>query len=129
MYDKKLELVSQGLKLNKFPDPASKLSTRCKYGVITSQLNRYDVVCTTAKHFLEPAGQLYKAYVVKGYKVKKIDHYFKQFIRRHNKGDGGARGLQPGIVKWFYQKYVGNRMGDGSVSSACVQLPKNPFLS
>ena len=39
-------MVAKGLKLNKFPNPASKLSTRCKYGVITSQLHRYNMACT-----------------------------------------------------------------------------------
>ena len=30
LYDKNLELVATGLKLNKFPEPIFKLSTRCK---------------------------------------------------------------------------------------------------
>ena len=46
LYDKKIAMIAKGLKLNKFPHPASKLSERCKYGVITSQLHRYNVACT-----------------------------------------------------------------------------------
>ena len=55
----KLELVAKGLKLNKFPDPTSKLSTRCKYGVNTSQLHRYNVAHTRKRDFLTPAHSLY----------------------------------------------------------------------
>ena len=53
LYVKKVAMVAKGLKLNKFPDPASKLSTRCKYGVIISQLHRYDMVWCHHNH--EPA--------------------------------------------------------------------------
>ena len=83
LYDKKIELVAKGLKLNKFPDPASKLSTRCKYGVITSQLHRYNVACTRKKDFLKPAHSLYKTYLQKGYSQPKIVQYFTRFMRRH----------------------------------------------
>ena len=81
LYDKKLEPmakernlepVAKGLKLNKFPDPTSKLSTRCKYGLITSQLYRYDVACTRKRDFLSPAHSLYKTYLLKGYSYKKV---------------------------------------------------------
>ena len=58
LYDKKVAMIEKGLKLNKFPHPASKLSTRCKYGVITSQLHRYNVACTAIKHFMVPATDL-----------------------------------------------------------------------
>ena len=43
LYDKKVKLTANGLELNKFPHPDSKLSIRCRYGVITSQLHRYNV--------------------------------------------------------------------------------------
>ena len=96
LYDKKIGMIAKGLKLNKFPHPESKLSSRCKYGVITSQLHRYNVACTTIKHFLEPAVELYRAYVNKGYVVGKIDRYFECFIR--NK----MNGMRPDTVKRIY---------------------------
>ena len=83
LFDKKIALVAKGLKLNKFPDPSSKLATRCKYGVITSQLHRYWNACTTLKDFLTPAQQLYELYHRKGYSKTKINQYFKTFLRRH----------------------------------------------
>lgn len=83
LYDKKLDLVAKGLKLNKFPDPASKLSTRCKYGVITSQLHRYNVACTRRCYFLTPAHSLYKTFLQKGYSQPKVNQYFSRFMRRH----------------------------------------------
>ena len=81
LYDKKVAMVAKGLKLNKFPDPASKLSTRCKYGVITSQLHRYNVACTRRCDFLVPAQQLCSTYVLKGYHRQKVHQYFGRFLR------------------------------------------------
>merc|ERR1712139_200269 len=83
LYDKKIAMVAKGLKLNKFPDPASKLSSRCKYGVITSQLHRYNVACTSRRDFLTPAHLLYQTYLDKGYHQPKVAQYFNRFMRRH----------------------------------------------
>ena len=81
LYDKKIELVAKGLKLNKFPDPESKLSMRCKYGVITSQMHRYMVACSDVGDFMQPAVKLCADYVAKGYKWNKIKYYFDRFVR------------------------------------------------
>ena len=81
LYDKKIELVAKGLKLNKFPDPESKLSMRCKYGVITSQMHRYMVACSDVRDFMQPAVKLCADYVAKGYKWNKIKYYFDRFVR------------------------------------------------
>ena len=75
LYDKKLAMVEKGLKLNKFPDPTSKLSSRCKYGVITSQLHRYNVACTTRSAFIAPARVLYRTYLEKGYITQRVNQY------------------------------------------------------
>ena len=83
LYDKKAGLIAAGLKLNKFPHPDSVLSKRCKYGVITSQLHRYNVACTKDSDFLKPALDLYTAYVKKGYLLQLIDRYFSRFLMRH----------------------------------------------
>ena len=72
LYDKKIAMVAKGLKLNKFPDPASKLSTRCKYGVVTSQLHRHNVACTRKQDFRTPAHLLYQTYLEKGYQQPKF---------------------------------------------------------
>ena len=46
LYDKRVELEAKGLKRNKFPHPETKITTTCKYGVISSQLHRFKTVCT-----------------------------------------------------------------------------------
>jgi len=83
LYDKKVAMVATELKLNKFPDPASKLSTGCKYGVITSLLHRYNVACTRRCDFLVPAQQLHRTYIQKRYHRQKVHQYFGRFLRRH----------------------------------------------
>ena len=81
LYDKKVGMIAKGLKLNRSPHPESKLSLRCKYGIITSQLHRYNSVCTRRKHFMEPAPSLRATYIKKGFKVGIVDMYFEKFIR------------------------------------------------
>ena len=82
LYDKRVGLQKMGLQLNKFPHPDSKLSRSCKYGVITSQLNRFMHCCSKPGHFLEAACGLYGSYLSKGYERPIIDEYCDQFIRR-----------------------------------------------
>ena len=55
----------------------------CKYGVITSQLHRYSVACSSLTRFLPPATKLYSTYLKKGYERRTVDKYFSSFIRRH----------------------------------------------
>ena len=100
LYDKKLGMIAKGLKLNRFPHPCSKLAERCKYGVITSQLHRYNVVCTGNQYFIEPALSLYAAYIKKGYVVNTIDKYFEKFIRSYRPS------MKPNAikVKWQFTK-------------------------
>ena len=99
LYDKKVAMIEKGLKLNKFPHPASKLSTRCKYGVITSQLHRYNVACTAIKHFMVPATDLYATYIKKGYQPQMINRYFERFMLSHMHGK-----VHPQAVKRRYQQ-------------------------
>ena len=98
LYDKRVELVAKGLKLNKFPHPESKLSSRCKYGVITSQLHRFNTACTRPSDFLDAAATLYAAYIKKGYSQKRADKYFDKFRRRHTPH------LQQHAVKLRYER-------------------------
>jgi len=98
LYDKKVKMLEKGLKLNKFPHPESKLSKRCKYGVITSQLHRYNVACTQTREFLKPATAMYTEYVKKGYVIKIIDQYFEKFLRSNMKQ------ISIKAVKQRYQK-------------------------
>jgi len=100
LYDKKAGLIAAGLRLNKFPHPDSVLSKRCKYGVITSQLHRYNTACTGDEHFLEPALDLYSAYVKKGYKPQLINQYFSRFLRRHKPQ------MHSNIVRQRYATFV-----------------------
>ena len=83
LYDKRVQLVAKGLKLNKFPHPKSKLSMRCKLGVITSQLHRFNIACTRPPDFIQAATTLYTDFIKKGYKQKPVDRYFESFRRRH----------------------------------------------
>ena len=103
LYDKKATLVQAGLKLNKFPHPESKLSERCKYGVVTSQLHRYAVACSNIKHFMESATELYSAYVKKGYRIPNINYYFERFIRNN------MTSLSPRAVQSKYWAQQGRR--------------------
>ena len=75
-------MVGAGPKLNKFPHPTSKLSTRCKYGVITSLLPRYNAACTQLKDFMHPAINMHATYLNRGYNRGKLDKYFEKFICR-----------------------------------------------
>ena len=101
LYDKKLELVAKGLKLNKFPDPESKLSMRCKYGVITSQLHRYKVACSEVREFLKPAVKLCADYVTKGYAWNRIKYYFQRFTRNN------VHGMRPSAITDRYCRQFG----------------------
>ena len=74
-------MVDARLKLNKFRHPPSKLSTRCKYGVITSQLHRCNVTCTQLRDFMQPATDLYATHLIKEYNRRKVDKYFEKCIR------------------------------------------------
>ena len=103
LYDKKVGLIAAGLRLNKFPHPESCLSSRCKYGVITSQLHRYNVACTQTEHFLEPALDLYITYVEKGYKPQLINRYFSRFLR-HYKPE-----VHSDIIRRRYAKQMGGQ--------------------
>jgi len=83
LYDKREAMVAKGLKLNKFPHPESMLTSRCKYGVITSQLHRYNVACSSKPAFMESAVKLYSDYLDKGYSQRHTNRYFSSFMRRH----------------------------------------------
>ena len=50
--DKREATVEKGLKLNKFPHLESILTSRYKYGVITSQLHGYGVDCSSQHAFM-----------------------------------------------------------------------------
>ena len=76
-------MAEQGLKLNKFPHPESKLSQQYKYGVITSQCHPYRMACTRLCDFLQPTQELYDTRVSKGYYVPQINKYFERFMRNH----------------------------------------------
>ena len=82
LYDKRVDLQQKGLKINRFPDHQSKLTDRCKYGVITSQLHRYAVACTRSGDFITAAAALYGAFVKKQYDIKLINKYNGRFMRR-----------------------------------------------
>jgi hypothetical protein len=84
LYDKRKMLKLQGFKINKFPDPKSKITTRCKYGIITSQLHRFTVTCTRISHFTNAATELYGEFMEKGYSRSLIDKYFSKFLRWHS---------------------------------------------
>ena len=84
LYDKTVGLREKGLKTNNFPHRDSKLTTRCKYGIITSQYHRFTVACTKTKHWLEAATNLYSAFILnKKYDVRRVDKYAERFIKKH----------------------------------------------
>jgi len=105
LYDKRVGLVKKGLKLNKFPHPTSKLSVRCKLGIITSQLHRFEVACTKTKDFMKAAVRLYTEFIKKGYSSKMVNSYCKKFILRSKIG----RSLHPNAIprwyRWLHTKH------------------------
>ena len=83
LYDKRETTVAKGLKLNKFPHPESIFTSRCKYGVIASQLHRYNVASSSKPAFMVSAVKLYLDYLDKGYSQRHTSRYFSSFMRRH----------------------------------------------
>jgi len=71
LYDKKEELVNKGLKINKFSHLESILPANCKYGVIISQLRRYNVACTRNQDFIPAARKLHAASSTRDMKSEK----------------------------------------------------------
>ena len=100
LYDKRVELQAKGLKLNKFPHPETKITTRCKYGVISSQLHRFKTVCTQTSQFLDAATTLYTEYIDKGYDQRLVDKRVYKFLRRER----DTLTIKPTAIKYRYQK-------------------------
>ena len=120
LYDKKAELVMKGLKINKYPHPKSMITTKCKYGVITSQLHRFQQICTKTKYFINAAVGLYSAFLKKGYRERKVDAHFEKFIMRNY-----ARGntyLHPKAVKKSYQTQMTKQEEQHMVDAAPSSL-------
>ena len=103
LYDKTVELTAKGLKTNKFPHRDSKLTTRCKYNIITSQFHRFTVACTKTTHWLDAAAGLYSTFVKKKrYDAKRTDRYAEGFIVKHRQ----LLTIKPTAVKHRSRKYV-----------------------
>ena len=100
LYDKRVGLQSKGLKLNKFPHPETKITTRRKYGVISSQLHRFKTVCTQTSQFLDAATTLYTEYIHKGYDQRLVDKRVYKFLRRER----DTLTIKPTAIKYRYQK-------------------------
>ena len=100
LYDKRVELQAKGLKLNKFPHPETKITTRCKYGVISSQLHRFKTVCTQTSQFLDAATKLYTEYIDKGYDQRLVDKRVYKFLTRER----DTLTIKPTAIKYRYQK-------------------------
>ena len=90
------------LKTNKLPHPESKLTTRCKYGVITSQLHRFAVACSKTSYFLEAATTLYSEFIQKGYQQQKVNLYFSKFLNRNKH----KLNLKPTAVQYRYMRSI-----------------------
>ena len=85
--------MAKGLKINKFPHPKSILSPNCKYGIITSQLHRFNVACTRNQDFIPVARKLHATFIAKGYEAAKVNKYFNRFLLRHMHGKEGRTRL------------------------------------
>ena len=97
---KRVGLQSKGLKLYKFPHPETKSTTKCKYGVISSQLHRFKTVCTQTSEFLDAATTLYTEYIDKGYDQRLVDKRVYKFLRRER----DTLTIKPTAIKYRYQK-------------------------
>merc|ERR1712185_59047 len=105
LYDKRIKLEAMGLKLNKFPHVESKLVTKCKYGIITSQLFRYANACTRTKDFLLASADLYAIFIKKEYNQKIMDRFFSNWVRR-NSGDLQLDLTHANYIAQFYKSRV-----------------------
>ncbi len=83
LFDKRVELIHKGMKLNKFPHIESRLTLQCKYGVIGSQLHRFTVANTKPMDFLRSATALYSELYNKSYDTARMNSCFSKFLRRH----------------------------------------------
>ena len=95
-----MELQAKGLKLNKFPHPETKITTRCKYGVSSSQLHGFKTVCTQTSQFLDAATTLYTEYIDKGYDQRLVDKRVHKFLTRER----DTLTIKPTRIKYHYQK-------------------------
>ena len=83
LYNKQEAIVAKGLKLNNCPPPESMLTSRCKYGVITIQLHRYNVACSSKPAFMVSAVKMCSDYLDKGYSQRHTSCYFSSFMQWH----------------------------------------------
>ena len=93
-----MELHAKGLKFNEFPHLETKITTRCKYGVIRSQLLRFKTVCTQTSQFLEATTTRYSEYVGKGYDQRLVDKRVYKFLRRER----DTLTIKPTAIKYRY---------------------------
>ena len=73
----------------------TKITTRCKYGVISSQLHRFKTVYTQTSQFLDAATILYTEYIDKGYD-QRLRVY--KFLRRER----DTLTIKPTAIKYLY---------------------------
>jgi hypothetical protein len=65
-----------------FPHPLSAISRQAKYGIVTSQLHRFDRNCTRTRHFIDASSILLSALINKGYSKHTLLHKTNHFCRR-----------------------------------------------
>jgi len=80
VYNKSIKFEAAGVQFVYYPDVSSLLSTRCKYGIVLSQSNRFVRRCTIPHDFFEAAARLIHYMVAcKHYRLDYCLEFYVQF--------------------------------------------------
>ncbi|KAL1529183.1 hypothetical protein AB1Y20_000142 [Prymnesium parvum] len=101
LYDKREALASAGLmgQVRKWPHVSSVLSTRCKYGTITSFMHRAFRVETRVRHYVRAVVRRIVEMCDDGYSVQQLLRYARRFARAHYTPRCRARGVHAQVVR------------------------------
>ena len=82
VYNKSIKFEAAGVQFVYYPDVSSLLSTRCKYGIVLSQSNRFVRRCTIPHDFFEAAARLIHYMVAcKHYRLDSCLEVYVQFCK------------------------------------------------
>mmetsp|Transcript_31524 Transcript_31524/g.76680 ORF Transcript_31524/g.76680 Transcript_31524/m.76680 type:complete len:250 (+) Transcript_31524:64-813(+) len=85
LYDKREALANAGLmgQVRKWPHISSVLSTRCKYGTVTSFMHRAFRVETRVRHYIQAVVRRIVEMHADGYSAQRLLRYARRFARAH----------------------------------------------
>jgi hypothetical protein len=96
IYDKRLDVKYSDIKVIRYPDSVSFLSSEAKYGIVTSQMHRFSRRCTRVVDFCYNVGLVLYRMEQKGYRNTSCYSRVRTFLRRNPQLYGGGRS----IARW-----------------------------